>query len=69
MQFTDAVRKDGFYISNLYWPLNELILPQDRCPNARTFAGRVVNLWVDDSVDINWVVRCAENLCLHANRL
>jgi dTDP-4-amino-4,6-dideoxygalactose transaminase len=64
--FTESVRRDGFHVSNLYWPLNELINPCDRCPEAEDFARRVANLWVDASVDKSWIERCTESLWAHA---
>lgn len=69
MLFTEAIRRDGFYASNLYWPLNELVHPEDRCPTAESFARRVLNLWVDGTVNPEWVERCAECLCENARRL
>lgn len=64
--FTESVRRDGFYVSNLYWPLNELINPGDRCPKAEDFARRVVNLWVDGSVEAPWIERCTASLWMHS---
>ena len=66
--FSEAVRKDGFHVSNLYWPVNDFFLPSDRCPNADDFARRIVNLWVDHSVDQKWVRRCAASLLRNAAR-
>jgi dTDP-4-amino-4,6-dideoxygalactose transaminase len=60
--FSEAVRRDGFHASNLYWPVNEFFRPEDRCPVAEHFARRVVNLWVDESVDLDWVQRCSKSL-------
>ena len=67
--FTEAVRRDGFYVSNLYWPLNDFFNPQDACPHAEAFARRVVNLWVDHTVSLEWVDACARSLCAHATSL
>ena len=47
VDFSEAVRRDGFHVSNLYWPVNDFFRPSDPCPNADHFARRVVNLWVD----------------------
>jgi len=60
--FSDAVRRTGFHVSNLYWPVNHFFLPSDECPNAEVFARRIVNLWVDSSVDQQWVSHCATSL-------
>jgi len=60
--FSEAVRRDGFHVSNLYWPVNDFFLPSDFCPNAENFARRIVNLWVDNSVDDQWVSNCAKSL-------
>lgn len=68
VDFADAVRRDGFHVSNLYWPANEFFRPSDSCPNAGQFARRIVNLWVDHTVDLLWVRRCAENLLWNAGR-
>jgi len=62
VSFSEAVRRDGFHVSNLYWPVNDFFLPSDACPNAQDFARRIVNLWVDSSVDIQWVSNCAKSL-------
>ena len=62
VDFSDAVRRDGFHVSNLYWPVNDFFLPGDVCPNADHFARRIINLWVDNSVDPKWVHRCASSL-------
>jgi len=59
---SEPVRRDGFHVSNLYWPLNELFRPSDRCPGAEEFARKVVNLWVDCDVDENYVRACAASL-------
>ena len=66
---TEAVRRDGFYVSNLYWPLNDFFHPQDACPHAEAFARRVVNLWVDHTVSLEGVEACARSLCTHATSL
>jgi dTDP-4-amino-4,6-dideoxygalactose transaminase len=67
-EFSEAVRRDGFHVSNLYWPVNDFFNPADRCPNADQFARRIVNLWVDMSVDRQWVRRCAQNVLTNARR-
>jgi len=66
--FSDAVRHDGFHVSNLYWPVNDFFRPADRCSNAERFARRIVNLWVDHTMDENWVGRCAESLLRNAEK-
>ena len=66
--FSEAVRRDGFHVSNLYWPVNEFFRPGDRCPNAAQFARRIVNLWVDQTVGERWVGQCAESLLKNASR-
>jgi len=68
VEFSDAVRRDGFHVSNLYWPVNDFFRPSDLCPNAHQFAQRVVNLWVDSTVDRHWVQNCAESLLRNAER-
>lgn len=68
-ELTEAVRRDGFYVSNLYWPLNDLMRPADECPDAEEFARRVLNLWVDHTVDRDWVAACAESLQRNAARI
>jgi hypothetical protein len=52
----------------LYWPVNTFFRPSDLCPNADQFARRIVNLWVDQSVDGRWVQRCAQSLLVNAVR-
>jgi dTDP-4-amino-4,6-dideoxygalactose transaminase len=66
--FSEAVRRDGFHVSNLYWPVNDFFRPTDTCPNAARFARRIVNLWVDNTVDPDWVERCANSLLKNAPR-
>jgi dTDP-4-amino-4,6-dideoxygalactose transaminase len=61
-EFSEAARHDGFHVSNLYWPVNDFFLPSDACPKAEAFARRIVNLWVDRSVDRDWVHQCANSL-------
>jgi dTDP-4-amino-4,6-dideoxygalactose transaminase len=68
VDFSEAVRRDGFHVSNLYWPVNDFFRPSDSCPNAAQFARRIVNLWVDQTVDEQWVGRCAESLLKNARR-
>ncbi|HME35183.1 MAG TPA: DegT/DnrJ/EryC1/StrS family aminotransferase [Candidatus Sulfotelmatobacter sp.] len=68
VDFSEAVRRDGFHVSNLYWPVNDFFRPGDRCPNADEFARRIVNLWVDSTVDRQWVQKCADSLLRNASR-
>lgn len=68
VEFSEAVRRDGFHVSNLYWPVNDFFHPSDRCPNADQFARRIVNLWVDSSVDRQWVRTCAQSVLTNARR-
>ena len=69
VQFSEAVRHDGFHVSNLYWPVNDFFRPSDACPNADYIGRRIVNLWVDKSVNQDWVQSCAESLLRNAERL
>ncbi len=64
--FSETVRHDGFHVSNLYWPVNDFFRPSDACPNADYFARRIVNLWVDASVDRQWVQQCAQSMLKNA---
>jgi dTDP-4-amino-4,6-dideoxygalactose transaminase len=68
VDFSEAVRRDGFHVSNLYWPVNDFFRPSDLCPNASQFARRIVNLWVDPTVDRQWVQECAQSLLRNAGR-
>ena len=68
VDFSETVRRDGFHVSNLYWPVNDFFRPGDRCPNADQFARRIVNLWVDQTVDRQWVQKCADSLVRNASR-
>lgn len=63
---SEAVRRDGFHVSNLYWPVNQFFRPEDACPGADAFGRRVVNLWVDASVDEDYVERCCASLLRHS---
>lgn len=67
--FSEAVRRDGFHVSNLYWATNQFFNPADVCEDADYFSRRIVNLWVDDSVDENYVARCCESLIRHVGML
>lgn len=67
--FCDAVRDDGFHVSNLYWDLSTFFRPEDLCPGADQFARGILNLWVDDSVDVDYVGRCCQSLKRHASVL
>lgn len=67
--FSEAVRHDGFHLSNLYWPVGDFFRPSDKCPNADRFARRIVNLWVDQTIDQKWVARCSTSLLRNAERL
>lgn len=64
--FSEAVRRDGFHVSNLYWAVNDFFRPTDLCPNADRFSRRIVNLWVDSTVDAAWVTNCAKSLLKNA---
>jgi dTDP-4-amino-4,6-dideoxygalactose transaminase len=68
VEFSEAVRHDGFHVSNLYWPVNDFFRPSDLCPNANRFARSIANLWVDQSVDQQWVQKCAQSLLRNAER-
>ncbi|HYM79332.1 MAG TPA: DegT/DnrJ/EryC1/StrS family aminotransferase [Candidatus Dormibacteraeota bacterium] len=68
VDFSEAVRQEGFHVSNLYWPVNDFFRRSDECPNADQFARRIVNLWVDRSVDPPWVQKCAESLVRNARQ-
>jgi hypothetical protein len=59
---TETLRKKGFHASNLYWNLADLFNPADECPSADYFCRRVMNFWVNDSVDIDYIRRCCDSL-------
>lgn len=67
--FSEAVRKEGFHVSNLYWAANQFFYPADVCEGADYFSRRIVNLWVDESVDEDYVERCCDSLLKHASML
>ncbi len=67
--FSEAVRRDGFHVSNLYWATNQFFNPGDVCEGADYFSRRIVNLWVDTSVDTDYVARCCDSLLRHSNML
>jgi len=48
--------------------VNDFFRPSDLCPNASQFARRIVNLWVDPTVDRQWVQECAQSLLRNAGR-
>ncbi len=69
VSLSDKVRKDGFHVSNLYWPAHQFFNPADACPGADHFGARVVNLWVDDSVNEGWIERCCASAWYNAESL
>jgi dTDP-4-amino-4,6-dideoxygalactose transaminase len=66
---SEAVRKDGFHVSNLYWPVHQFFNPSDECWIADYLSCGLINLWVDSSVDEDYVERCCESLIRHAEEL
>lgn len=65
ISISENVRKDGFHLSNLYWPLNYFFKSDDLCPNASSFARKIINLWVDKSVNELYIKNCTESLIKH----
>lgn len=68
VDFSEAVRRDGFHVSNLYWPVHDFFRPSDLCPNAEQFARSIVNLWVDTGTDLQQVEACAKSMRRNAAR-
>ncbi|MGJ3239653.1 MAG: DegT/DnrJ/EryC1/StrS family aminotransferase [Anaerolineae bacterium] len=66
VSFSEAVRADGFHVSNLYWAVNPFFKADDECQNADLFSRRIVNLWVDESVSTEYVARCCDSILRHA---
>lgn len=66
--FSEELRKQGFHVSNLYWPVNFFFKPDDICKNAYFFARRVINLWVDKTVDLKTVEKCAQSILTQLER-
>jgi dTDP-4-amino-4,6-dideoxygalactose transaminase len=58
--FSEALRKRGFDVSNLYVSLPWLFETPDVCPNAEQLACTVVNLWVDNATPLAKAQACAE---------
>lgn len=69
VKLSEAVRRDGFHLSNLYWPVNQFFNAGDDCPVADKAGRTVVNLWVDDSVSNDWVHRCCDSIIKNINLL
>ncbi|MEM9951277.1 MAG: DegT/DnrJ/EryC1/StrS family aminotransferase [Chloroflexota bacterium] len=67
--FSEAIRRDGFHVSNLYWSPNQFFKPSDTCDGADAFSRRIVNLWVDESVDEDYVQKCCDSLLKHVDML
>ena len=65
----EGLRAAGFHVSTLYPPLSIYFDEPQPCPAAEAFWRRVLNLWVDESVDEAYVRRCAATLVEHARRL
>ena len=56
------LRREGFHASNLFRPLHVLFDRDARCTNAIDFGKRIVNLWVDSSVDSLYVDACSQSM-------
>ncbi len=67
--FSEAIRRDGFHVSNLYWAANQFFKPDDVCEGADSFSRQIVNLWVDASVDEDYVNRCCDSVLKHVEIL
>lgn len=67
--FSEAIRRDSFHVSNLYWATNQFFNPADVCDGADYFSRRILNLWVDDSVDADYVENCCDSLIRNAKIL
>lgn len=65
INISDKIRQDGFHVSNLYWPLNFFFNSNDICLNSYTFARRIINLWVDKSINKKYVEACSKSLIKH----
>ena len=59
-RITGALRRNRIHASNHYWSLADVFEGVKDLPNTRTFCTRVVNLWVDDQVDGDYIRRSAE---------
>ncbi len=66
---SEALRKDGFYVSNLYWPPAHFFRPSDATPHADRIARCVINLWVNEQVDRAGVLATCERLWRYAEQL
>lgn len=62
IDISETIRREGFHVSNLYWPINHFFNPSDNCPNAETFGKRVLNFWVDSSIDSLWIEKCCKSI-------
>ena len=62
---SELIRKDGFHVSNLYWPVNDFFYPEDFCPNAKFISKHIINLWVNSTIDKPYVVNCSNNVLKH----
>lgn len=67
--FSEAIRRDSFHVSNLYWAANQFFKPDDICERADSFSRRIVNLWVDASVNEDYVNRCCDSILRHVEVL
>jgi len=66
--FSKLIRKDGFHVSNLYWPVNDFFFPEDLAPNAKYISRHILNLWVDSSVDENYIIDCSNSILKNINQ-
>lgn len=66
---SESLRKDGFHVSNLYWPPSHFFRPDDPTPHAEAFARRIMNLWVNEQVDRARILTACERLWHYADSL
>lgn len=66
--FSELIRKDGFHVSNLYWPVNDFFYPEDLSPNAKFISLHIINLWVNSSVDENYIINCSNSILKNINQ-
>lgn len=64
---SELIRKDGFHVSNLYWPVNDFFYPEDFCPNAKFISKHIINLWVNSTVNENYIINCSNSIISHIN--
>lgn len=65
---TNGLRNAGFHASNLYWNVDDFFYGSDDLVNAKYISKRILNLWVDESVDESYIKESSKTILKILNR-